>query len=250
MISVLLKRRTIQTLLLSAGVLVTSAHPAQASPIGCIADTLDHYINNLGAAGCSVGSVVFSGFSLLGLPNFSLPISPSQIQLSPTDGGTNVQLAASIVPAVTAGPEDTREVLFGYNATGAQFTRVLTSLAGATADDDASVSFGTNYCVGSVFSLALSCPGLVTTIFDPALGIDQLTDASPLSAPASLVGIVSDIAIGGGITGSATAGGPATTRFNVVGATTPPSAVPEPFTGALVGGGLLLAGLRRRRARH
>jgi hypothetical protein len=186
---------------------------------------------------------VFTDFTPLSLPFGSTQIPANNVIVTPSGSASSAQLAFSFLPSLTAGPGSLLEFLIGYNASGALFNSASLTSSGVSATDDAAVSAVENYCAGSTFSLA--CPGLINAVFDPSLGIDTVSDTSGPFASVGLLGIVTDIAVGGGFTGSARATGPITNQFGLVAAANP---VPEPATGLLMAIGLGVAALRKRRS--
>ncbi len=219
--------------------------------MGCPSATLSDYIALSASGGCSIAGSILSDFTLLPIPTGATQIPASQITVSPFVDASgpstlDILLGFGFAPSLTADPGALLDVVFGYNVTTpapVQFASL--HLAGASATGDASVTALENLCLGSSFSLA--CPGIITSVFDPGLGLDDLDETVGLLVPGTLLGIVNDIGVGGGLTGSATLGGPVTNQFTTIAA---PAAVPEPATGFLIAIGLGAVGVWRMRTRR
>lgn len=226
-------RGVVWALTVATGIVMASARAAQAVPL-CTSSTLDAYITQ---GSCVIDSLMFSDFELLGIPGGATPISADQITVNPLNDVSGIGLAF-LFDAHANG--DFLDVSFGYNVTGS-ISGVTLAMTGASATDDGSVTAIKNFCVDATFSF--NCPALIVSAFDPALGLDDLIEATAFPATL-LLGIIDDIGVDGTF-GTAALSGSVTNRF-AAGAIQP---VPEPATLLLVGTGVAIV-LRRHRVRR
>jgi len=206
----------------------------------CVPDTLANYLS---VGSCSIDSLAFGNFNLVTpLPTGATAIPTGAISVTPFSSSSGVGFLFGF--DVAADATFLRELLFGYQVSGAGLNGATLDMAGATAFDDGVVTGVQDVCIGGVFSPGLAgCSGVRNSNIVFAIDGDQLLSSSLLFASASFLDIVNDIAIDGGLTGSASLTCNVTNRFAVAAA-----AVPEPTTGLLVASGLGLL-LRRRRGR-
>jgi hypothetical protein len=238
-------RPAVQALLFAAGLVLTASNRVQAEPIGCPSATLSDYIALSASGGCSIAGSILSDFTLLPIPTGATQIPASQVTVSPfvdmsSPSTLDIFLGFGFAPSFIAGPGALLDVVFGYNvSTPAPVQFASLHLAGASATEDASVTALENVCLGSPFSTA--CPGIITSVFDSGLGLDDVDETIGLLLPGTLLGIVNDIGVGGGLIGSAALTGPVTNQFSTTAA---PAAVPEPATAVLVFIGLCVLAAR------
>jgi hypothetical protein len=225
------------SLLTAAFVLLMSSR-SFAAP--CVPDNLTNYLS---VGSCSIGSLAFGNFNLVTpLPTGATPIPTNGISVTPFNSATGIGFLFGF--DVSSDATFLRELLFGYQVSGAGLNGATLEMSGATAADDGVVTGVQDVCNGGVFSPGLgSCSGVRNSNVVFAIDGDQLLNSSLLFASASFLDIVNDIAVDGGLTGGASLAGNVTNRFAVAAA-----AVPEPTTGLLVASGLGLLLRRRRRA--
>jgi hypothetical protein len=215
---------------------------SQAAPL-CTGGSLTNYLS-LGS--CSIGSATFSDFSLITpLPTGATPVSTDAVTVVPIgDGVTTVGFQFLFGSSAAAG--DLNELLFGYSASATGFTNATLALGGAGASGDGVVTGVQNLCIGGTFT-----PGG----FDGCAGSENASivfatagDSSLIEilefASTPLLGIINDIAIDGGLNGSAALGAGFVNLFNVAAA---PAAVPEPATVTLLATGMAFVLRARRR---
>lgn len=225
------------SLITAAFVLLMSSR-SFAAP--CVPDNLTNYLS---VGSCSIGSLAFGNFNLVTpLPTGATPIPTGAITVTPFSSAAGSGFLFGF--DVSSDANFLRELLFGYQVSGAGLNGATLEMAGATATDDGVVTGVQDVCIGGTFSPGLgSCSGVPNSNVVFAIDGDQLLSSSLLFASASFLDIVNDIAIDGGLTGSASLTGNVTNRFAVAAA-----AVPEPTSVLLLASGLGLL-LRRRRGR-
>lgn len=225
---------------LGAALFVSTATAARAAP--CVAAGLADYLA-LGPAGCSIGSLEFSDFSLPSILGAAVPIDAAGVALTPLAGPGGRGFAVASTQA--AGSGDFLQLRFGFNvvATSGRIGRARVELAGAQAGGDGVTTLLEDLCIGAQFSdpTNLVCGAtpatLVTLVAD---GTAITTDALDLLPPDPQLGVVADLGVDGGLSGSAsfTAGN---LLFTVV---------PLPSTLALLGFGafgfVAMSRVRRR----
>lgn len=221
-------------LLLAVAVLSLSlSGPALAAP--CASGTLQDYID-LGA-GCTIGGVTFSNFTELTPPIGATAISPAAIGVTPLSSPSNPGLLLTLDITATAG--QFLDAFFGFGVsdtlTGASLT-----MAGATATGDGAVTVIEDLCRGAAF-IGVVCPGDSTTQIVFATELDSDTVEATSFPGVGLLGVLADIGVDGGPTGSAELA-TVTLRFE----TGTAAAVAEPSSLVLLPLAMLAAWLRRR----
>ena len=210
----------------------------EAAPVACVQGTLSEYFALSDA--CTVGAFQFRNFAQLTTqPAGSSPMSPDGVQVMPVASG----LAFGV--DVSARPGELLEILFGYDVTGSGIAGAGLSLSGASAAGDGAVTAVKNFCEGGRFDPGelTGCTGTGDALIAAALdGLEDLNQSLTILPTVALLGIVDDIAIDGGVDGSASLQGSVTNQF--VGGANP---VPEPASAVLVASGIL--GLLRSRVR-
>lgn len=209
---------------------------AAAGP--CLTGTLQDYIN-LGAGGCTLGTVTVSGFAIVPGQSFATPIDPLTVQVNPA-GGYLSRLDLIFDAGAQAG--DLLESFFRFQVAGAGLYTTGVKLAGARASGDGAVTSTLDTCSGSAFpgNQPGGCAGdsgSAVTIVTP--GFSMLYDARtfPIS---SFFDVFADITVDGGPGGSAYLG-----RSTIlIGAT------PEPSQVLLVLSGLAALAIARIRKVH
>jgi hypothetical protein len=215
---------------------------AAATP--CLPDSLAGYIG-LGAAGCTVGSSTFGDFASLPVPNAATPIDPATVTVSPVGAGSGVGF--DFLLNSIAGAGQFFDILIGYDVSGPAVQSASVLLGSPAASGDGVVTAVTDLCAGGFFAsgpgscTGTSLPGLIAfvTATDAELSSQRM---GPFTMP---LGVVTDIGVDGGLTGSAAL----ISAGNRFGLATP---VPEPSSLAVaVLGFVLVMGFdqaRRRRA--
>jgi hypothetical protein len=215
---------------------------AAAAP--CVPDSLAGYIG-LGAAGCTIGLNTFSGFQTFAAPGAATPIEPGDVAVNPVvaASGSGFDFILNSTAGGAAGAGDLFEILIGYQVSGSNLTSARVQLDGATATGDGVVTAVTDLCAAfAAFGPGTCDPGPLQTLI--ALRSEEVDDlaSDPLFALlATPLGVVTDIAVDGGIGGSASLSS-AGNRFGLA------LAVPEPSTVLLLALALgLIASIGRHR---
>lgn len=224
-------------LALLAALALPWASPALAAP--CAPGTLTAYVA-LGAGGCTLGPASFGDFSDLGAPFGATPISPDAVQVIPlAPDPSSAQLVFQVNAAASA--QQLLEILIGYSVTAPLLKRAQLTLEGSSVTQDGAVTAIEDLCLAGSFGPGgpTGCSGTPETliVFDAAVDRDLFAGMS-FAAVGSLA-VVHDIAVDGGLLGTAALTS-ATNEFRV----------PEPAAATLLvaAGGLALWLRRRRRA--
>jgi hypothetical protein len=212
---------------------------AFAAP-ACLPGSLQDYIN-LGPGGCSIGDAQFFDFVDLGPLSGATPVLPDAVAVIPFGGPYNAGFDFAL--GVAAGPGEFLESRFSYTLQ-TLFPMVggaSLGMAGSSATGDGVTTVVEDFCLGEAFIFDFCFAGTSTLIvFD--IGTDQSL-SQQLGLPLlTTVGMMKDIAVDGGLSGSASV---ATVRNQF-------SLVPEPDSVLTMGLGLLAIACfvaRRRRVR-
>lgn len=209
-----------------------------AAPM-CGTGSLSSYLS-LDPAGCSIGSSNFTNFTLLSLPTGATAINAANVIVNPVNVAFNPQLSFSV--STTAGPGDFLDILFGYVVSGAPLVGTSVSASGNLVSGDGTLTVVQDNCVGGTFDpQSLSgCSGSASSLILFDIGFDSQTSAQSGFSSVPTLGVVTDIALVGGATGSVSLDS-VTTGFQTV---------PEPgslFVTACGLGALLYARLNARR---
>jgi hypothetical protein len=200
----------------------------------CGVGSLASYVA-LGAGGCTVGGDTLYNFKILSGISGGTAIAPGLVNLSISGGGLNPSLLISTSQTATGGTP--LEAIFTYDISGPLFTSISTLLSGSSETVDGGVTGLINFCEGGNFGP----DGLdgCTKANGGLLTLDGLQNSDMGTfAGVSLLNVTDDFIIDPGTAGTASAGS-LTNSF---------TAVPEPFSTALAGIGLTLAGLMKVRA--
>jgi hypothetical protein len=230
-----------RSLLLSTLLVFGLSARSQAAPL-CTDGSLSDY---LALGSCSIGSTTFSNFALVTpLPFGATPIPTNQVTVTPFSSSTAVGFQFLFDVSSAAGLLN--ELLFGYQVSGPGFTAANLGLSGASATGDGGVTTVQDVCVGGAFDPGTlnNCTGTQDANIVFQIDGDQGLSSAVLFASTLGLGIVNDIAVDGGLGGSASLAGSVTNSFTL---TTP---VPEPTTGVLIITGMAWLLRSRRRGRQ
>lgn len=221
-----------QKIILAVGILgivqlVSAAH------LTCMSGNLAGYIA-LGPMGCTIGSIVLSGFQTLPGITGSTPISPQNITITPLGGNTNPGIMLQTSITATAGQLfDTR---INYRISGNSYTGDTITLANTSSSGNGAVTDIQDYCLGGAFGPngVTGCTGKAGNLLVLGNGSNQATFPA-----VSSISVTHEFTLDSGGTGSAS-GGTVTDQFVAL-AAPPGTPVPEPATYVLTGLGLALA---------
>ena len=218
----------------------------QAAPL-CVSASLEDYIA-LGSGGCMVGHALFADFAASVVDPAATPILRGDVIVSPLLGGTSLGLAFSLTSS--AGPGEFEDLLIRYGLSGLMglsFVSNTLSMSGSSVEPDGAVTAVEDKCGGGMFGSDPSTP-CSGTLIGPLIVFDigtfaDLTETTPDFAITSFFDVFTEIAVDGGLLGSASLG-TVTNEFEFA----PTQVVPEPTSMLLLGSGLL-ALLRHRKRR-
>ncbi len=199
----------------------------------CAFGTLQDYINS-GSAGCFIGATQFFDFVELDIPNGAIQIDPATVLVTPINVQARPQLDFTVNANAAAGKFF--DLRFGYTATGSFIGGLGLSMTGPLVTGDGAVTVLEDACLGDAFSFDL-CSSSTASLAVFATDFDQqLSDALGFSAVSTL-GVIKDIGVDGGVSGTAA----------LQSATNQLTIVPEPGTAVMVGTVLLGVAILRRR---
>jgi len=217
-------------------VLLAILVPWEASAAPCLPGSLQNYID-LGATGCSLGSIVAANFSTEPGQSFATPIDPNLVQMTPGGSASAPKLLLSF--DVTAQAGELFESFFHFDASAPTLAGDAIQIDTGSAAGDGVVTATQDVCPGGVFfpGVPIGCPNSAAALIAFVTESDSGADSADFSPPASFFDIFVDVAVDGGLAGSASLGAVAITL------------VPEPSTVLLLAIGLApLAVSRARRA--
>lgn len=212
--------------------LVCSAPAAHAAP--CVAQPLNAYLA-LGPGGCSVDGITFSDFSLPAiLSPGATPVDPDAVSITPVSSAAGSGFALSFGPTapLSAGANELRSLRFGFNAAAAGLSGAFGALLEPNAVGDAAITLVEDLCLGTPFDDPTDLLCSAATVNLVAIAIEGFSDNPVTTAFAAvdLLGVVADIGVDGGPTGSASLAG-AELRFLAEAL----AAVPAPSSLSLLG---------------
>jgi hypothetical protein len=213
---------------------------ALTAPVECSPGSLQSYFD-LSSEGCSIDDKVIFGFAPLVLVANAEEIDPGSIFVTPLTTALQPGFRFDINGSADAGELLQSRLVFivSVNPGGGPIARVRTGLDGSAATGDGNVTGVTDLCLGGeFFSDVGSCPTATDTLIVFNAGFDALLQESRGLSPVTTLGVINDIALDGGSSGSAGLSS-FTIRFQEV---------PEPATFVPVIASLLaLTFLRHRR---
>ena len=222
----------------------------QAAAAPCPTASLATYIG-LGAAGCTIGGLSFSGFAMLPPPTNA--VSSASITVTPIIvGATVVGVQFGVSPTASGG--NYFDDLITYRVTGlsTSLTGATVDFAGSSATGDAAVSVAAQLCLAGTFAGADGVSGCTSgstqnlAVIDLGFGPDPAYSLA--FAPVGFLSVVSDLAYDSGsgfVEGSGSTLSSGTNLFDFVAV----RAVPEPSSGLLLALGALGLALAPRRRR-
>jgi hypothetical protein len=224
---------------LTMAAVLTLILPAAASAAPCLPATLTAYIG-LGGTGCSIGSATANDFSLDVFDPLATALSPDDIFVTPTALPHGPRLDFGVTQG--AGPGEFFDAVIGYSLTAPGIRSARLFMEGATATTDGVVTAVEDICVGDTFfsdptTCFLGTPLPPLIVFQDGLGGDL--DVQMGFAPASFFDVFTELAIDGGVAGTAGLNGFVRNEFSTRG-------VPEPATILLFGSALVALARRRR----
>jgi PEP-CTERM motif len=234
-----MKKRIPIVICLLLGFSFLPSRVASAGP--CLPDSLQGYLNL--ASPCTLGGADFGDFDLLAGQNGATPINPALIQVTPLGGPL---IGFQFTVNQDAGGGDLFESIFSYTASLATFSTAQLLMAGATATGDGVVTVVEDVCVGSLFGPGISgCPaGAQRTNIVFAIEGDSDNSESAVFPPNTFLNVVNDLAVDGGLAGTASVA----SFTNLFAAAPAQTVVPEPATGLLLAAGLGVVWRRARRS--
>jgi len=226
-----------KTILLSGCLAALSCAAVFGAPL-CVPGNLQTFVN-LGAAGCEVSTVEFTGFTTLPGQTVGTPIDPAQVQVTPGGNALNPMLLFTLNRTATAGAAF--ESFFRFSASDS-LSGASIGLTSPTVTGDAVVTAILDVCPNGSFagSAPLGCPTSPASMLVFAIEQSSLLSDSANLPGSSSFDVFVNLTIDGGSSGSATLGS-ATVGF---------SSVPEPSAGLLVALGLSAFGASRARRRR
>ena len=210
------------------------AQAARAVP--CLPGSLQDYID-LGVSGCTLGDATVSAFGAAPGQTFAVPIDPSLIQVTP--GGSPGTAILQLNFSSSAGAGELLEAFFHFFVSAPTLFGYGVDLASASATGDGVVTATQDVCPDGFFAgnSPTLCPTAASALITFLTESDSLlSDQAGFASASSFFDVFTDVAIDGGLAGSANLGS-VTLSFGPV---------PEPSTAALLAAGLAL--LARSRA--
>jgi hypothetical protein len=209
----------------------------------CVQDTLAAYID-LGAGGCEIDSATVFGFSAD--PSFfgGTLIDAATIMVVPTSVSLGPRLDFLLTGTAAAG--DLLGIAIGYSISSAlAITGSTLSMAGSSATGDGVVTVVQDLCPGVFLGDPSTCtlpPPISLAVAQDFVGPTGPDTRTFLASP--FFDVFVDITIDGGLAGSAALGGAGVPGMVTNQFVTP---VPEPSTVLLLGSGLILVWVGRRK---
>ena len=213
-----------QIVILAIGVIATSQ--AGLASLACGSGTVASYIA-LGSSGCTIGGDKLNNFQALTGINFSQPLDPTLITVTPGGSAFSPKLTLNLNATAQS---SILEGLFTYRISGSNFTGDTITLSGTSATGNGVVTDIQNFCGGGMFGPdgVSGCTGNGGTLI--ALGNGSF---GATFAGTPFLNVTHDFTLDPGGSGTAT-GGQIVDQFTG-------TATPEPKSLGLVGLGLLVA---------
>jgi hypothetical protein len=182
-------------------VLALAAGPAAAAP--CTSAALSDYLTG---GSCDVAGITVDDFRLFSLPAGTAPIDPASVTVAPIVGPAGL----SFTLGRSAGAGDLLGLGFGFSVGGSGLIGAVLELLGAAASGDGAVTAIQGLCFGGIYvdDPVLGATCAATELTQIAFAIDPIADAlqTLAFAPASLVDVFVELAVDGGLAGSAALG--------------------------------------------
>lgn len=198
---------------------LSGTYTAHAVP--CAPGSLNSY-SELGTAGCTINSAQFANFAIIEPATGATQILPGDIAIVPIDAPSNPGL--QFIVDIDAQAAELFQGLITFDVTAAALTGNTLALGNATATGDAAVTVTNDLCLGGSFApnSVSGCSGDPGTLIVFKTAVDELLSDQMLFPAVGFIGVVTDIAVDGGLAGSGSLAS-TSVQFAVTQAT-----VPEP----------------------
>jgi hypothetical protein len=202
----------------------------------CVANSL---ATDIALGSCTVGNVTFEdyGFQLVSSTGITLPISASQITVTPDASGTGLDFSSASLFQLNASQSVNLAITYELAAPG--ISQFESSLGSPVLTPGGSISIDESLCLGSAFNLGV-CAGSTTSLDLLDDGGTQTLSGSALFPGESILGVQDGVDISEAMLQSIK---------NSSGSVQSIPPAPEPYSILLCFSGLMILGWRLNRTR-